>query len=115
MTTLLIVLGISLGLSLVLTPLARAAAARVGLVDSPDGRRKTHARAIPLAGGIAILLSVGGALAFALLTPNPLSDQLDGQKASLLGLLLAGGVICAVGVADDLGCLRGRHKLLGQV
>jgi UDP-GlcNAc:undecaprenyl-phosphate GlcNAc-1-phosphate transferase len=32
----------------------------------------------------------------------------------LFGLLCASMVICAVGMADDFGYLRGRHKLVGQ-
>ncbi len=33
----------------------------------------------------------------------------------LLGLLAAALLICLVGLADDFGLLRGRHKLLGQL
>jgi len=33
----------------------------------------------------------------------------------LVGLGLASLLICVLGVADDFHCLRGRHKLLGQV
>ena len=47
----------SLSLSLLLTPLDRSAARRWGLTDKPDQRRKLHAQAIPVAGGIAILLA----------------------------------------------------------
>ena len=37
------------------------------------------------------------------------------QTWNLLGLLAGGLMICAVGVADDFGLLRGRHKLMGQL
>ena len=43
--------------SLVLTPLARAAAARCGLLDRPDGRRKTQSAPVPRTGGLAVLAS----------------------------------------------------------
>lgn len=33
---------------------------RLGLIDAPDGRRKLHARATPLVGGIAVALPVSG-------------------------------------------------------
>jgi UDP-GlcNAc:undecaprenyl-phosphate GlcNAc-1-phosphate transferase len=115
MTTLFWILGGSWGLCFLLTPLARSLALRYGLVDNPDGRRKTHNGPIPRAGGLAILaatiLTVGAAFLF----PNPYSEFLYEQQHSLLGLLLAALVIAVVGVADDYGMLRGRHKLIGQI
>jgi UDP-GlcNAc:undecaprenyl-phosphate GlcNAc-1-phosphate transferase len=83
-------------------------------VDRPDGRRKIHGRAVPLAGGLAILAATSLTLGVALLVPHYLQDALREQAPLLLGLFLAVVIICAVGVADDLGKLRGRHKLLGQ-
>ncbi len=115
MIILLFILGLSFTLSVMLTPLARGLAARYGLVDHPDRRRKMHAGAVPVAGGIALLLSGSGAVLAALVAPNPLQDQLTEQGPSLLGLLLAAVVIATVGVVDDLRGLRGRHKLLGQL
>src|SRR5262249_5896824 len=50
MTSLFGILGLSCVLCVALVPLVRAAARRCGLVDHPDGRRKMHARAVPLAG-----------------------------------------------------------------
>jgi UDP-N-acetylmuramyl pentapeptide phosphotransferase/UDP-N-acetylglucosamine-1-phosphate transferase len=35
--------------------------------------------------------------------------------AHLSGLVLAAMIICAVGMLDDLGRLRGRYKFLGQL
>jgi UDP-GlcNAc:undecaprenyl-phosphate GlcNAc-1-phosphate transferase len=98
-----------------LTPLARSVAARYGLVDHPDNRRKMHARPVPLAGGIAILVSVVAVLGAGLLLPGPLAADFAPHAAHFVGLLLAAMAICALGVLDDFQCLRGRHKLLGQV
>ncbi len=56
MLVFLLVFASSLGMCLLLTPLARAVARQCRLVDRPDGRRKLHAGAIPLAGGLPILL-----------------------------------------------------------
>lgn len=105
----------SFALSLILTPLARRIATRLGLVDVPDSRRKLHARPVPVAGGVAILISGILALGVVLCLHHPLSQQLQEQGLNLIGLLVAALVICAVGVADDFGWMRGRHKLLGQL
>jgi UDP-GlcNAc:undecaprenyl-phosphate GlcNAc-1-phosphate transferase len=116
MIALLCVLLASASLCLVLTPLVGRLARRWGLVDRPDGRRKIHDRETPVAGGLAVLTSAGAAVAGSLLLlPGPLAGPLNEQRPFLLGLLLGAVVIAAVGVVDDLGLLRGRHKLFGQV
>jgi UDP-GlcNAc:undecaprenyl-phosphate GlcNAc-1-phosphate transferase len=115
MTPLLLCLAGSWALCLALTPLTRRLATRFGLVDRPDGRRKIQAVPIPLAGGLAVFASATAALGGSLTFPGPLRDQVAAEAVGLLGLLAASAVICAVGVADDRGLLRGRHKLLGQV
>jgi UDP-GlcNAc:undecaprenyl-phosphate GlcNAc-1-phosphate transferase len=107
--------GVSFGVCFALTPLVRLLARRARLVDRPDGVRKLHTRSIPVAGGIGILIAIGAALAAALLIPGPLRDALAEQGAFVVGLLLAGVLICAVGVVDDFVTLRGRYKFLGQV
>ena len=114
MTTLLVILGLSFCFCVGLTPAVRTLAARFGLVDQPDGRRKIHSTAIPVAGGIAILISATIALIIALLAPNPFAPNLREQGVTLRGLLLASVVICVVGLLDDYRGLRGRHKLIGQ-
>lgn len=107
--------GVGLATCLILTPVVRALALGFGLVDRPDNHRKIHGKTIPLGGGIALLIAVAvGVAAFlvvralsgleTLLTPPP-----------LLGLLLGGILVCVVGIVDDYGYLRGRHKLLGQL
>jgi UDP-GlcNAc:undecaprenyl-phosphate GlcNAc-1-phosphate transferase len=114
-TTLVAIFATSFGACLLLTPCLRFVADRLGLVDHPDGRRKIHARPIPLAGGLAILLSACTAFGAALLWRGRLHAEVFEQPHNLLGLLLAALVICGVGVMDDYGLLRGRHKLLGQL
>ena len=111
----LLVLGFSCGLGLILMPLVKSLARRSGLVDRPDGHRKMHARPIPLAGGLTILISVPAALGLGLLVSEDLAVSVHQERFFLFGLLLAAVTICAIGVADDYGCLRGRHKLLGQI
>jgi UDP-GlcNAc:undecaprenyl-phosphate GlcNAc-1-phosphate transferase len=115
MSILPLVPALSFAVCFALTPIVRRLASRVGLVDRPDRVRKLHGTTIPVAGGIAILLAVSAALVAALVIPGPLRDELVGHAGFLLGLLLAGLVISALGVVDDLVTLRGRYKLLGQV
>jgi UDP-GlcNAc:undecaprenyl-phosphate GlcNAc-1-phosphate transferase len=100
---------------LILTPLARAFAARFGPVDRPDGRRKVHGKAMPVAGGVALLLSLFGALIVSLWAPGSAKGWFAQQDLFLPGLLLASLVIGAVGLVDDSRGLRAWHKLLGQL
>jgi UDP-GlcNAc:undecaprenyl-phosphate GlcNAc-1-phosphate transferase len=109
-----VVFGLSLVFCLFLTPLFRLLALRWNLIDKPDDRRKMHRQPIPVAGGIPILVSSCLALTAVLLMPNFLREKLLEDTHWLIGVLLAVIVICAVGVLDDFGYLRGRHKLAGQ-
>jgi UDP-GlcNAc:undecaprenyl-phosphate/decaprenyl-phosphate GlcNAc-1-phosphate transferase len=105
----------SLGLSLLLTPVARRIAFRYGLVDNPDGGRKLHSSPIPVAGGFAVLAATVGTIALVVVVnPGGAGTMLASESISLVGLLLGASMICLVGLVDDLGRLRGRHKLLGQ-
>ena len=116
MPTLLAFFFLSLGLCVLLTPLARALANRWGLVDKPDQRRKLHGQSIPVAGGIAVLLASLAAIAVMLLSGLcDWSTEFFAQANQWLGLAAAAILIVGVGVVDDCGFLRGRHKLLGQV
>jgi UDP-GlcNAc:undecaprenyl-phosphate/decaprenyl-phosphate GlcNAc-1-phosphate transferase len=106
--------GASFALCLVLTPLARTLALRWKLLDRPDQRRKMHGRTVPVAGGLPILFSSCAALALMLAVSRPLWAECTAQAVQLGGLLVAAVLICALGLLDDFGCLRGRHKLVGQ-
>jgi UDP-GlcNAc:undecaprenyl-phosphate GlcNAc-1-phosphate transferase len=111
---LLVLFGSSLLLCLLVTPVARALALRLQLVDRPDDR-KTHVRTTPLGGGLAILVSGSCVLGMALLAPGPAREILEPQSRGLLGLLLAALVICAVGLVDDGMRLRAAAKFCGQL
>ncbi len=94
--------------TLVLTPLVRAAAARIGMVDHPDGRRKLQSAAVPLGGGLAVL---GGWLAG--LTGGQF--WLPGGAPGSGLVILAAGVLVAVGLVDDVRGLTPGVKLCGQI
>jgi UDP-GlcNAc:undecaprenyl-phosphate GlcNAc-1-phosphate transferase len=115
MLILLLMLGASFTLCCLLTPLAERLASRWGLLDWPDARRKLHVRPVPVVGGLAVLSSGCLVVGCAFLASHSLSDQLTVESLWILGLFLAVIFLCLVGVLDDLGRLRGRHKLLGQV
>jgi UDP-GlcNAc:undecaprenyl-phosphate GlcNAc-1-phosphate transferase len=115
MPVLILILLTSLGVALLLTPVARLCARRLGLVDRPDGRRKMHCRPTPVAGGLALWFSLASTVTLVLLLPGVLGDACRDQLRTLVGLLLGSLLICVLGIADDFGCLRGRHKLAGQV
>jgi UDP-GlcNAc:undecaprenyl-phosphate GlcNAc-1-phosphate transferase len=115
MVELLVPAAVSFGLALALTPAIRSLALHLRLVDNPDGRRKLHGRSTPVAGGPILLLSVGPALLLAFLWPGSPLAQAEVIGDHILGLLPAALVICSVGILDDLGRLRGRHKLAGQL
>lgn len=106
---------VSFSVACLVTPQIRRLACRLRLVDSPDGRRKLHRRPTPVAGGPILLLSVGAALLLTLLRLPTTAARTDVSAYHLLGLFLASLAICAVGITDDFGRLRGRHKLLGQL
>jgi UDP-GlcNAc:undecaprenyl-phosphate GlcNAc-1-phosphate transferase len=111
---LILAFGVSFVLCLALTPAARILAARCQLVDRPDQRRKMHARAVPVAGGIPIFIATTAAIGLLLTFSPALLDLCLNSAPQLIGLLAAAVTICGVGLADDGGYLRGRHKLLGQ-
>jgi UDP-GlcNAc:undecaprenyl-phosphate/decaprenyl-phosphate GlcNAc-1-phosphate transferase len=102
--------------SLLLTPKVRFLAGRLGLVDKPDQRRKLQGAAIPIGGGIAILAaSLFSLLAMLISGQCPWIEDFEAANRVWSGLVLASVIICAVGLLDDAGRIRGRHKLLGQV
>ena len=85
------------------TPVARQAALRFGIVDSPDGRLKHQGEPVPYLGGMAVFLAYLLALGMVL--------EFD---HTLLGILLAGTVTLLVGLVDDFGVLTPLAKLAGQ-
>jgi UDP-GlcNAc:undecaprenyl-phosphate GlcNAc-1-phosphate transferase len=116
MVTLVLPFLLSLGLSFLLTPLARHLAHRWGFTDKPDGRRKLHARAVPVAGGVAVLLaSLTTVLVLVFTEICPWSEAFHEQASQWLGLAAASILIAGVGFVDDWKRLRGRHKLVGQL
>ncbi len=103
-----IAFGAALVSVLVLTPLVRWAAERLGAVDIPEDR-KVHEKITPTLGGVAIYLSMMiGAAVYLVFRHNRVS-------ADLAGVLLGATVIVIFGAIDDVRGLSPVSKLFGQV
>lgn len=96
-----------------LTAIARVVARRTGMLDRPDGRRKSQAEPMPLLGGVAVYLSLVVTIAVARWALR--WEWLVANDRFVSMLLVSGGLFCAVGLWDDRVGLRPRTKLIGQV
>ena len=99
--------------SILLTPLVKRLAFRIGAVDAPN-YRKVHARIMPRLGGLAIFLAflIGVALLYPFLLSNPAPQT--GQHL-LLSIILGACIIVATGVIDDMREISAKAKMLGQL
>jgi UDP-GlcNAc:undecaprenyl-phosphate GlcNAc-1-phosphate transferase len=95
---------LAFALSLSGVPLARRAALKSGIVDSPDGRLKHQQEPVPYLGGLAVYLSFLVSLAFTF-----------EFRHDVLGIVLGGTLIVMVGLIDDFGVMTPRTKLAGQL
>lgn len=91
----------ALGLSLVLTPVARFVARHLGFVAKPREDR-WHQRPTALFGGVAIVLTVVGL-------------GLTIEPRALWPVVASGALIAAFGFLDDVMPLKASTKLIGQV
>lgn len=104
-------------LALLLTPLVRRLALRIGSVDHPDQRR-VNVAPVPRGGGVAVaaaflLVAVIAIQANSALDLVPVPFSLTPTEVAAL---LAGGALAAVlGVLDDAFQLRARWQLAGQL
>lgn len=100
-------------LAVLLTPLVKKFAFRVGAVDVPNAR-KVHTRIMPRLGGLAIYASFTFViLLFLLLVPD---QYLLASNRNLIGALLTGGtIIVLIGALDDRFDLSAKLKLLIQI
>lgn len=94
---------LSFGVGFIVTPIVCALARRLGAVDMPGGR-KNHQGPTALLGGLALYI----AFAVTVLRNFAFTDELK-------GIALAGTLILAVGVLDDLFEVPAKWKLLAQL
>ena len=115
MTTALAAFAVAFIAAILCTPVVRAAARRLGVVDKPDRFRKVHGREVPLLGGVAIYIAFATPIvALCLFYRNAVSDLLYAHPAELLTLMGGGAVALGLGVLDDVRDLPVRWKLLLQ-
>ena len=101
-------LGVAFLIALILTPVVKTLAVKMGAVDDPskdkDPERRMHSDPIPRMGGLAIVLG----FLLSTLIFVPLTTQLQG---ALLGAVM----IVVLGVFDDIYDLRAKFKLVVQI
>lgn len=102
--------------ALLLVPVVRYLACRVGMIDAPDAERKLHSKPIALGGGIAVLGSLLIGFACAIYFDRAFGEFTLGQVSMRwYGLILAAVAMLFVGLIDDVWVMRGRQKLLLQI
>ena len=111
LTILAIAFGVAAGMSVLLTPLMRRLATRVGALDMPE-QRKIHVAPVPRLGGVGVAL----AMVIALLAVLPI---VPASLAGRSGIAVTGGVaalaICLLGALDDIRGLSTWTKLAVEV
>lgn len=90
-------------IALIMTPLVKKLAIRIGAIDKPN-ERKVHKKLMPRMGGLAIYTSF--LIGVALFPP----DMID-----IWPIILGASLIIVMGIADDIVTLSARVKFLGQI
>jgi UDP-GlcNAc:undecaprenyl-phosphate GlcNAc-1-phosphate transferase len=108
----LIVGAVAAVVTLLLTPLTRILAFRVGAVASPSAR-KVHERPTPSLGGLAMLGGVGAGLLAAWTMGT--FDAVFRSFTDIAGVVIAALIIFSVGVADDIREVSAPAKVAGIV
>jgi UDP-GlcNAc:undecaprenyl-phosphate/decaprenyl-phosphate GlcNAc-1-phosphate transferase len=96
--------------SLILTPLIRRLCERLRLLDVPLAGRKTHHRAVPRLGGVALYLSCLIALSTLPLVDNLLTQTLRQYTSQILVALIPATLVLLLGIYDDLRGTNARVK-----
>ncbi|MFJ8234672.1 glycosyltransferase family 4 protein [Ureibacillus sp. NPDC094379] len=96
-------LFVALVAAILLTPLVKRLAFRIGAVDAPN-YRKVHSRIMPRLGGLAIYLAF--LIGLVILRP---------ESQYTLAIVLGATVIVITGVLDDMYEISAKAKMLGQL
>lgn len=98
--------------ALLVIPLARRLSFRFGVTSAPGGRRQEQI-AMPKLGGMAIFVGFTVAVILAQFLPIERSDPYEVFR--LVGLILGGAAIFALGAIDDIFGLNWFQIFLGQI
>lgn len=99
--------------ALLLTPLAKASAPRLGLIDKPSARR-IHKKITPRNGGLAVFFATH--LAALLIFFGPWSNLSgDVQHQEWIAILTGSSLLLIVGLIDDRCGMKAGVKLAGQL
>ena len=93
--------------AILLTPLVKRLAFRIGAVDAPN-YRKVHARIMPRLGGLAIYCAFIIGFFFLKFMTNFESDY-------AYAILIAATIIVITGIVDDMREISAKAKMLGQL
>ena len=107
-----VVFILSLTTATALTPLVRRAASGLGVVDAPDGFRKTQKRPVPRMGGVAIFVAFFSSLLLGSCLSS--AEQVASYPTStdFLLLLFGAAAVLLVGLLDDVHGLSARGKFI---
>jgi UDP-GlcNAc:undecaprenyl-phosphate GlcNAc-1-phosphate transferase len=108
----LLVIVVAAAVTYLTTPLVRRLAQRVGAI-TPLRDRDVHSVPVPRMGGVAMFFGMVAALVVA--SQVPFLSRVFHADPGPLWVLVGAGVVCAVGVADDIVQLDAVTKLAGQV
>ena len=87
----------------------------LGAVDRPS-TRKVHTKVIARFGGLSIYLSFLAAVVIGLMASPYFNIRFNPRSYNaLLGVLIGGGLMTAIGLADDMRSMPALLKLAGQI
>jgi UDP-GlcNAc:undecaprenyl-phosphate/decaprenyl-phosphate GlcNAc-1-phosphate transferase len=107
-----LILVVAAGTTAATTVPARRISARVNYLAMPD-ERKVHKTPIPYGGGAAMFL--GFLVAVVVAAAIPALRPIFSDSPEMLGVVLAGGAMFAVGLIDDVRDMSAPAKMAGQV
>ena len=109
-----LVLAIAAGATAALTVPAKRFAVQVGYVAEP-GERSVHKKTIPYGGGAAMFIGFLVAVLAGAAVPAFRADRIYTDSPEMLGVVLAGGAMFAVGLIDDVRDMSAPAKMAGQI
>ncbi len=108
----LLVLLVAAVVTFLTTPLARWIALRTGAMTAVRAR-DVHSTPTPRLGGVAMFFGLAVALVFA--SQMPFLEQVFDSNPQAWAILTSAGMVCLLGIADDIWDLDWITKIVGQV